>query len=130
MSLLLALVGGGGGTSYTITALAGSYTYTGVQSPLKVGRNVVANSGTYSYTGASSNLKISRLLTANSGTYSYAGQSANLVLSGSQTNTVKFYTHNGIVIGNFIDTSIFVDKNNMFLLKPISSTFAIVLDKL
>jgi hypothetical protein len=94
MSLLLALTAGGGPT-YTLTALGGTYTYTGGSSNLLRGRTLTADGATYTYTGGAANLLRGRTLTADGGVYSYSGGAANLLRGRTLTAEGGTYAYTG-----------------------------------
>lgn len=82
----------GGGTNYSLTALAGTYSLTGGTASLKVARSLTANAGTYSYTGGTAVLKANRKITANAGSYSLSGGSASLVVARKITANAGTYS--------------------------------------
>lgn len=77
MSLLLALQGGG--TSYSLTCAAGSYSVAGQAASLKVSRKLVCAAGSYAVSGQPASLKVGRRLVCDAGSYSVVGQPATLV---------------------------------------------------
>lgn len=87
-----------GGGPYTLTADAGSYTYTGTDATLKVGRKVSAASGTYTYTGTAATLKVGYVVPAASGAYTYTGSDATLTYTptaATLTAEAGSYTYTG-----------------------------------
>jgi arginine utilization protein RocB len=95
MSLLLALTGGGGPTSYTLTASTGTYTLTGVSAGILKSKVVSANSGTYAYTGTAASILRSKRVVGASGSYSYTGVSASLLRSRVLVGNSGSYTLSG-----------------------------------
>lgn len=67
-----------GGTNYTLTADAGSFSITGTAANLERNLKVVANTGSYVITGTAANLERSLKVVANAGSYSITGTAANL----------------------------------------------------
>lgn len=65
--------------AYTLTADTGSYTQTGQDANLLLGRVVQADSGAYTYTGTDVNLLYGRLISAETGAYVYTGIDADLI---------------------------------------------------
>lgn len=84
-----------GGTSYTLTGLAGTYSLSGGSASLKVGRAITANAGTYSVNGGTATLKVGRSLTASAGTYSLTGGSAALSVGRKLTASAGSYSITG-----------------------------------
>lgn len=71
------------GATYQLTALGGTFTYSGQTAALNRGFKLAAQGGIYSYTGASANLSYTTAtiyrLDALGASYSYAGASASLL---------------------------------------------------
>lgn len=87
-----------GGSPYTLTADAGSYSYTGTDTTLRVGRKVSAASGAYTYTGTTATLAVGRVLTAEAGSYAYTGSDATLTYTptaAALTAEPGSYTYTG-----------------------------------
>lgn len=95
MSLLLALTAGGGGTTYTLTAQAGSYAISGQAATITRSRLITAQAGAYTYTGQSATITRSRLITAQAGAYTYTGQSATITRSRYIAAQAGAYTYTG-----------------------------------
>lgn len=71
--------GSGGGTTYTLSCLGGTYSYTGTSATLTLGsRGVFPTPGSYSYTGTSSSFAVKLSAKPVSGSYTYTGTSATL----------------------------------------------------
>lgn len=68
---------------FYISAVAGTYTFTGANVTLRRGRTLIASGGTYNLTGAAVNLKVARKIAAAAGTYSLTGADVTLTASGS-----------------------------------------------
>lgn len=65
--------------NYTLTAESGSFTLTGNDVNLLVGRTLTADAGTFTLTGQDVNLLVGRVLTAETGQFTLTGNDANLV---------------------------------------------------
>jgi hypothetical protein len=76
------------GTSYTLTALPGTYASSGTSAALKAARRVAATAGTYALTGTAASLKAARRLTASATTYTYTGTAATLTKTGGGSHTL------------------------------------------
>lgn len=85
----------GGGTSYTLTGLAGSYSLSGGTASLKVARSVTANAGTYALSGGTAVLKVARNITANAGTYGLTGGNAVVTVQRKLTGNAGAYSLSG-----------------------------------
>jgi len=72
-----------GGTGYTLTADAGSYTITGSDASLLFDRSLSAESGSFSITGSDASLLLDRSLSAEQGSYSITGSDATLRINRS-----------------------------------------------
>ena len=83
IALAIAPAGGGGGTEYTLTITAGSYSTTGQSVDLPVARSLAITSGSYGTTGQSIGLIVNRSLALTAGSYSTTGQSVGLPASRS-----------------------------------------------
>ena len=68
---------------YTLTADAGSFTYTGQTATLRVARKLVAGAGAFSFTGQTATLRVARKIGAAAGAYTMSGADAGLIYSGS-----------------------------------------------
>ena len=68
----------GGGTAYTLTANAGSFTLTGQAATLRVGKVLTANAGSFTLTGQAATLRVGKTLTASAGSFTLTGQAATL----------------------------------------------------
>lgn len=80
---------------YTITALAGSYTYAGQSATITRSRLLTAQAGAYTYAGQSATITRSRLLTAQAGAYTYSGQSATILKTRLITAQAGAYSYTG-----------------------------------
>lgn len=109
MSLLLALTGGGGPTSYTLTASTGTYTVTGTAASILKSKRIVGVSGSYSYSGVSASLLRSRVLVGNSGSYTLSGTPANILKSRLIVGVPGAYTYTGSVANIVYTPSVGVD---------------------
>jgi len=87
--------GGGGGSTYTLTAAAGSFALTGQSAALLASRKLTAAQGTFSLSGQAASLKASRRLTAAQGSFSLAGQSASLLASRRLTASQGSFSLSG-----------------------------------
>jgi len=67
-----------GGSTYTLTALGGSYSLTGASAVISRNRGLVAQGGAYTVNGAQAVLSRNRTLTASGGAYTYTGQQATI----------------------------------------------------
>ena len=74
-----------GATAYSLTANAGTYSLSGGTAALSLGRKITATAGSYSLTGGTAALKVGRKITANAGTYSLTGGSATLTKTAGAT---------------------------------------------
>ena len=83
------------GGVYTITALAGSYTYAGQSATITRSRLLTAQAGSYTYAGQSATITRSRLLTAQAGAYTYSGQSATILKTRLITAQAGAYSYTG-----------------------------------
>ena len=70
------------GTVYTMTALGGSFSYSGGSAALLRNRKLTAQGATYNYSGGSASLLRGFKVVAQGGTFSYAGGSADLTYTG------------------------------------------------
>jgi hypothetical protein len=66
------------GTAYSVTASAGTFTFTGSSVTLIRGRNLAAEAGAFTFTGGAVGLIRARYLTAAAGSFTFAGQSVTL----------------------------------------------------
>lgn len=64
------------GPTYTLTADAGSYTWSGAAAGLTVARKLTAGAGSYAWAGGDATLAVGRKLTAEAGAYSWTGGDA------------------------------------------------------
>jgi hypothetical protein len=78
-------VAGTGGTSYLMTAQAGTFSITGQSVTTTVARALSATFGAFAITGQSVTLKVAHLVSASAGTFAITGQSVTLL----QTKTVS-----------------------------------------
>ncbi len=71
-----------GSVNYTLTALGGSYSLVGQAATLTKNRYLIAQGGSYLFTGSSSNLNKNRSLTASGGSYTLNGQQVTITRVG------------------------------------------------
>lgn len=64
---------GSGGPTYTLTAAAGSFTFTGRAAGLKASRKIAASKGTFTLTGVAAILKASRKMAGSTGAFTLTG---------------------------------------------------------
>ena len=83
------------GGSYSLTADAGTYSYTGQTASILATRIITANNGSYTYSGQNSTFLTTRLLTADVGVYSYTGQAATFGATRLLTADNGTYTYTG-----------------------------------
>lgn len=79
--------GGGGGATYALTAMAGSYTVTGADATLKVARTLPVANGSYNLSGTSVLLRRGYPMTVQVGAYTLTGQ--NILLTHGYSTTVS-----------------------------------------
>lgn len=92
----LELVGlGGGGGPYTITADAGSFTFTGQAATLKVGRKIAANTGSLTFAGQAANFSKGFALTAAAGSFAFTGQASGLIVARKIAADAASFTPSG-----------------------------------
>ena len=70
-----------GGTDYTITADAGSYSITGTAADLHQGRNITAEAGSLTISGGDADLDVGYVMSAEGGSLTITGQDANLTVA-------------------------------------------------
>jgi hypothetical protein len=87
---------GGGGTEYTLTADAASYSLTGIATALKAARKLVAAQATYTLTGVATGLKAGRKLAAAQATFSLTGIATGLKAARKLTAAQATYALTGI----------------------------------
>lgn len=76
----------------TLTADAGSYSWTGTAATLKYNREVEAGVGSFSWTGTSAGLLYKRLVSAAAGAFSWTGTDATLLHESESTYTLDAET--------------------------------------
>jgi hypothetical protein len=86
---------GGGGPTYTLTAVTGTFTLTGQSANLVVSRKLAAATGSFLLTGQAANLVVSRKLVAATGSFALTGQAANLVVSRKLTAATGVFAFTG-----------------------------------
>lgn len=84
-----------GGSPYTLTAAAGSYTLTGGAATLKVGRVVSAAAGSYTLTGNTATLAVGHKLSAAAGSFALAVNAATLAYGRKLPASAGSYTFTG-----------------------------------
>ncbi len=90
---------GGGATSYTLTASAGSYSVSGQAQTLTSSRSSAAAQGSYAVSGKATVLSLGRKLTAAQGSYAVSGQTTPLTSSRSLAATTGSYSVSGKATG-------------------------------
>lgn len=95
MSLLLALVGGGGPTNYSLSCAAGNFSFNGQVSTLTHARSLICSAGSFSFIGQAATLSHNRSLTCAAGSFSFTGQAATLTHARSLICSAGSFTFNG-----------------------------------
>lgn len=67
-----------GGTTYTLNADGGTFSYSGGAASLLMARILSANGGNFSYSGGTASLRLARRLQADGGAFNYSGADASL----------------------------------------------------
>lgn len=80
---------------FTITAAAGSFTYSGNNANTIYNRRMVAETGAYSYSGNNANTLFNRRVVAETGTYSYSGNNANTLFNRDVIADTGAFTYAG-----------------------------------
>lgn len=134
-----------GGSAYTLTASAGSFTLTGNASTLKKALKITASVGTFTLTGVSANLERGYTLIASAGTFTLTGIATafkkalklatsvgEFALTGISANLKRGYTISTSV-GEFTLTGIsvtlkkgynLITETSSFILTGINTTFS------
>ncbi len=92
-------LGGGGGPTYTLTCDAGSYSLTGTDATLTVGRTIDCDAGSYAVTGTDAALTVGRTIVAEAGSYTVAGTDADLTVGRTISADAGTYTLTGTDAG-------------------------------
>jgi hypothetical protein len=71
----------GGPTAYTLTADAGSFTLSGQDANLTIGRILTADAGAFTLSGQDAALSVGRVITADAGAFTLTGQDATLTVT-------------------------------------------------
>ncbi len=85
-------VGGGGGPTYTLTCDAGSYSLTGTDATLTVGRTIDCDAGSYAVTGTDAALTVGRTIDCDAGSYAVTGTDAALTVGRTIVAEAGSYT--------------------------------------
>lgn len=88
---------GPSGPTYTLTADPGSFTLTGQDANLLVGRVLTADLGSFTLSGQDATFSRSYVLTAESGSFTLTGQDVTLTYSGVAGN-IKYYNGSSWVV--------------------------------
>lgn len=88
-----------GGADYTLTAEAGSLSFSGTAATLAVSRTISADAGSLAFSGTAATLVANRMLTAEAGSMSFSGADASLIASRVLTAEVGSLTISGTAAG-------------------------------